>query len=1524
MIFNIKQYLSTFLARIIIIALLLMLVNPHMSHAAVGNTTLTPSGSKYNSNEWLNTTSPVAGGSTVNASIPIWMAKSSNPYVTAGMTFRAQLYGELKDGSGSAWGALSSQQLGPYQVYGWNRSYQTLEFTLDASRFKTISRVVLSYSKSGDTYVGYELDPAKTATMTVNDTQAPTSPSITLTSNGWNQSQTFTIGNSTDNTEVKGYFYQINNGDIVSYNSPVVLSNSGIYTITAYAEDITGLRSSTSSVTAYVDHTPPDVPTIRGVTDSYTNAAEVQVSIDHGSDAHSGVNRTEYALSGATTNDWTSGTSLSIVNEGITNIVARTIDNVGNISSQATGKVYIDRSAPVVSLVEKKQNAMSAIIQLSATDSLSGISKIQMPDGSIIAANQANYTVTKNGNYTFTVIDNANNAITKSIEITDLDATAPQLILQKSSDSWTSKVTISALAEDTESGVSYIRLPDNSLQTGANATFDATKNGTYTFTAVDRANNEISQTIAINNIDDQSPTFSISQNGADWTNKDIDVTFSFSDQEMGLDSDRLYYTWTNSPKEPDSWESAAINNHLTLATEGIWYLHAKGYDKANNSVVFTSHPYRIQHIPAAPELNVIGKATDKTLVSWNLPAGNIETDGLRYVIENKTTGSTWSVNYPVNELSDTSLIEGSEYEYVITAYNHVGNSTGTHSVKGFTLPGKTVHANVYSIDSDYEHALVRIQAVKSAIGYRITSTNLTTQQVDDDITVTGNTYEQISHLQPYTWYDIAIRAINSSGEGDAYHVSFLSLPDRVSGFTSAVVYEHAIGLTWNSVTQNVYNPTVTEDTYYKLLQNDQTRIYEGKAVQFENTGLQSGTPYSYSIAASNRTGSGSLSYLNDVWTLPEGVSNVRQHSATTEDIVLQWNAPRGVSGYRAVIDDTYTIMIHSPVNRYTFQGFEAGTVHKIEISPFNKSGYGQSISTMGMTLPDQPLQTDAEVTEISENSITLSIRQIRGATRYSIQMNGNEYIVNAGTTIISNLKGGTVYDFSVRAGNMAGWGTAFTGEALTLPVAPTSYHVINSSSNSVHLGWEKVRSADYYQIYSSNNHLIQTVTKPEAIFNGLTPGGFETFKFKAINRSGTGRASDFSWRNLPGFEKESEMDWSALVSINAVDTHHISISWEPVHGADYYNIVNNEGQKIIQTTDCRSVISGLPSASMITGYTVVPVNSAGNGRALLVPDTMTKPDATFSVSYESTRSTVTLHIAHDLTQEQFVIERQGQEIYRGTSEGFQQYTQEHLQSGSEYTFHIWTENKYGEQSAVVQIVTKTKNEHEASSDEQLADQSSILPEPSIEPKKDEDKEHKHNEETRPITATSFIDIDKSFAKEAITRLQTLGIVEGMTEEKFMPQDGTTRIQFLAMLTRLVLPNDQIQDAQNTALTFVDTDSSAWYIPTLKAAVRAGIAQGYDKDFFKPDQLINREQAAKMLSGALSNLLSQQSISTANYTDNDHVSEWAKKDVNTLTGTQILEGYPDQSFKPQASLTRAESALMIDRAIQTGMIKVPSK
>jgi co-chaperonin GroES (HSP10) len=130
------------------------------------------------------------------------------------------------------------------------------------------------------------------------------------------------------------------NGETVTY--PV--TSNGTYTFVA--EDLVGNQTSKSITITNIDTTPPTAPSISNNED-WTKTTPVQVTITPGTDTQSGVKRIEYKLEGATSKSWTSYSgSFSISNEGITKVIARTVDNLEQYSPEAVSYVRIDKSAP--------------------------------------------------------------------------------------------------------------------------------------------------------------------------------------------------------------------------------------------------------------------------------------------------------------------------------------------------------------------------------------------------------------------------------------------------------------------------------------------------------------------------------------------------------------------------------------------------------------------------------------------------------------------------------------------------------------------------------------------------------------------------------------------------------------------------------------------------------------------------------------------------------------------------------------------------------------------------------------------------------------------------------------------------------------------------------------------------------------------------------------------------------------------------------------------------------------------------
>jgi hypothetical protein len=106
-------------------------------------------------------------------------------------------------------------------------------------------------------------------------------------------------------------------------------------------------------------------------------------------------------------------------------------------------------------------------------------------------------------------------------------------------------------------------------------------------------------------------------------------------------------------------------------------------------------------------------------------------------------------------------------------------------------------------------------------------------------------------------------------------------------------------------------------------------------------------------------------------------------------------------------------------------------------------------------------------------------------------------------------------------------------------------------------------------------------------------------------------------------------------------------------------------------------------------------------------------------------------------------------------------------------------------------------------------------------------------------------------------------------------------------------------------------SQHWAKDSISTAASYGIVNGYNENTFGPDDTITREQMAVMIMKA-----AQLTPATAELTfvDSQSISSWAQQAMATVVQNGIISGYPDNSVRPQGKATRAEAVTVIVRAL----------
>ncbi|WP_165867400.1 S-layer homology domain-containing protein [Paenibacillus pinisoli] len=163
-----------------------------------------------------------------------------------------------------------------------------------------------------------------------------------------------------------------------------------------------------------------------------------------------------------------------------------------------------------------------------------------------------------NGKYSVYARDKAGNESVASIDITNIDRTAPRLALTPDITAPTNDyVVITVTAEDDESGISEVRwsssapMPDlpwfsNEVENGE---FEVYSNGTYTVIATDQAGNQTLQQISIANILTAKPTLELTPDTTQPTGDTVSVTVKATALGDGNTIKKVYWAEGDLPIE---------------------------------------------------------------------------------------------------------------------------------------------------------------------------------------------------------------------------------------------------------------------------------------------------------------------------------------------------------------------------------------------------------------------------------------------------------------------------------------------------------------------------------------------------------------------------------------------------------------------------------------------------------------------------------------------------------------------------------------------------------------------------------------------------------------------------------------------------------------------------------------------------------------------------------------------------------------------------------------------------------------
>jgi len=178
-----------------------------------------------------------------------------------------------------------------------------------------------------------------------------------------------------------------------------------------------------------------------------------------------------------------------------------------------------------------------------------------------------------------------------------------------------------------------------------------------------------------------------------------------------------------------------------------------------------------------------------------------------------------------------------------------------------------------------------------------------------------------------------------------------------------------------------------------------------------------------------------------------------------------------------------------------------------------------------------------------------------------------------------------------------------------------------------------------------------------------------------------------------------------------------------------------------------------------------------------------------------------------------------------------------------------------------------------------------------------------------ITATASAqpaDISGHWAETQIQSWLDEGLASGYPDGTFKPNREVSRAEFVAMVNRAFGI-----ESEGALSGFADVKEGQWFYDDVMAAKAEGYVGGYPDGTFKPQNSISRQEAASSLARLLN--LDQTTQVLEQFKDSAQIPQWSRGSVGALVENGLMGGYPDNTFKPTRSITRAEAVATLDRA-----------
>ena len=470
------------------------------------------------------------------------------------------------------------------------------------------------------------------------------------------------------------------------------VSANGVYI--GYIRDAVGNISSTTISVANIDKVAPTISGYYYSTEAPCNTSVV-VTVN-ATDTGLGLADSAYSFNGGA---YGTSNKLTVTANGTYTVAVK--DKAGNITNGSFKVSNLDFEAPVISSVVPSTTAETnkdVTLTINATDNVGGLGladKAYRLQGYGDWQTSNVVTVTCNGTYTVEVKDKAENIVSKSIEITNIDKEPPTASHVLNITSPTNTDVVATLTILDNKGIKKVVTPDGTIVTQVSfqsiTDYTFSKNGSYTFEIWDTADNQTTHTVDISNIDKDKPVIdSIERSTTKECNTYVDITVTAHDVGLGLEAKAFKFTGGD-------WQSA---NTLRVSKNGTYSVSVR--DVAGNVTT--------------QEFSVLNLDFDKPVIkAMTLSTTSQTNKDLTLTVTAEDVGlglakSAYRINGGTWQESNVFTITENG-TYTIEVIDKAGNiQTGTKTVTNIDKVAPKLSATVNTTDPTNQDVVVTLKA----------------------------------------------------------------------------------------------------------------------------------------------------------------------------------------------------------------------------------------------------------------------------------------------------------------------------------------------------------------------------------------------------------------------------------------------------------------------------------------------------------------------------------------------------------------------------------------------------------------------------------------------------------------------------------------------------------------------------------------------------------------------------------------------------------------------------------------------